>query len=173
MTHVLGLGNVLMGDDGFGPSVVHAFESAFHVGPGVEVIDLGTPGLDLTPWLFGAESVVIIDTVKSSASPGTLHMYGERAILRHAPGIRTGPHEPGLKEALLALKFAGRGPRTVTLIGVVPLRTTLGTELSAPVAAAVPRAIDALVALLESRGERVVPRDRPHVASPWWTSTPV
>ena len=46
-TYVLGLGNVLMGDDGFGPAVVQAFEAEYVVGPDVSVIDLGTPGLDL------------------------------------------------------------------------------------------------------------------------------
>ena len=49
MIRVLGLGNVLMSDDGFGPFVVRVLEATYECPPGVDVVDVGTPGLDLTP----------------------------------------------------------------------------------------------------------------------------
>jgi hydrogenase maturation protease len=153
MIVILGLGNVLMGDDGFGPAVVRAFESQYAAGVGFEAVDVGTPGLDLSPWLADIERAILVDTVKSDAEPGTIAVYDKPALLAHAPSMRVGPHDPGVKEALLALDFAERGPREVMLIGVVPARTTLSLELSDAVRAAVPRAVDAIVAALSAWDE--------------------
>jgi hydrogenase maturation protease len=171
---VLGLGNVLMGDDGFGPFVVRAFEARYELGPGVEVIDLGTPGLDLTPWLADARHVIIVDTVRASGPAGSMKVYDKAEIVRHAPSSRVGPHDPGLKETLLTLEFADRAPETVTLVGVMPGRIAMGTTLSDPVAAAVPAAIAAIASRLAGLGVVVTRRtgDRTvgNEGCPWWTN---
>lgn len=151
-TYVLGLGNVLMGDDGFGPAVVHAFESTYAVPPDVEVIDLGTPGLDLAPWLIDMPRVVLVDTIKTKLRPGALRIYDKADLLRYVPSVRVGPHDPGVKEALLALEFAGRAPRELTLIGAVPARTEVALELSAPLKAAIPHAVAAVADALRRWG---------------------
>ena len=171
-TFVLGLGNVLMGDDGFGPRVVRAFEEQYVVGPDVDVVDLGTPGLDLTPWLTDARHVIIVDTVRTDQPPGTLRLYEKRDIVRHAPVSRVSPHDPGVKETVLTLEFAGRAPHTVTLVGAVPGTVAMGTELSPTVRDAVPGAVAAIVAALERLNVEVQPRvGQPLVRdpySPWW-----
>src|SRR6185436_77756 len=158
MINVLGIGNVLMGDDGFGPAVVRAFDAAYQAGPNVGVVDIGTPGLDLMPWFADVDQLVIVDTVKSSLPPGTMRLYDKGDVLRHAPSVRVGPHDPGVKEALLTLEFAGRAPREVRLIGVVPERTELALTFSPPVEAAVAPAVQALVDALEQFGVRVTRR---------------
>jgi hydrogenase maturation protease len=170
--YVLGLGNVLMADDGFGPWVIRAFEDAYVVGPGTEVVDLGTPGLDLTPWLADVRDAIIVDTVRTCDPAGTLRLYEKRDIIRHVPFARVNPHDPGVKETVLTLEFAGRAPHTLALIGVVPEKVAMGTALSAPVRAAVPGAVAAIVAALERVGVSVRRRagdppghDRQH---PWW-----
>ena len=168
-TYVLGLGNVLMGDDGFGPTVVQAFLAEYVVGPSVDVVDLGTPGLDLAPWLVDVDHAILIDTVRSKAPAGTLRLYDKADVLRAGPSVRVGPHDPGVKEALLALELAGRAPRALTLIGVVPARSEMGVHLSAVVRAAVPRAVAAVVAALEQADEIVAPRVAPAVDVCWWT----
>ena len=172
-TYVLGLGNVLMGDDGFGPYVARLFDAEYEVGAEAEVIDVGTPGLDLMPWLADTPNVIIVDTVRASEPPGTLKLYDKADIVRHAPVSRVGPHDPGLKEALLTLEFAGRAPEIVTLVGVVPARVATGTTLSVPVAAVVPTAISAVVDRLRRLGVPVKRRaNRRPVGSgccPWWT----
>lgn len=152
-TYVLGLGNVLMGDDGFGPAVIRAFQAQYLVGPTVDVVDLGTPGLDLAPWLTDADHVILIDTVKSKHPAGTVLVYDKSDVLRHPPTARIGPHDPGVKQALLALEFAGRGPRVLTLIGVVPQHVGLSTELSRPVRDAIPKALAAIVDALDRAEE--------------------
>ena len=158
MISVLGLGNVLMGDDGLGPAVIHAFDAEYTVGPDVQVIDLGTPGLDLLPWLADVDRVILVDTVKSDLPAGTLRTYDKDDLLRHVPSARVGPHDPGVKEALLALEFAGRAPREVVVIGVVPQSTALTLELTPAVEAAVPAAVAAIRNTLASFGAPAIPR---------------
>jgi hydrogenase maturation protease len=165
-TYILGLGNVLMGDDGFGPWVVRAFEEQYVVGAGAEVVDLGTPGLDLTPWLADVRDAIIVDTVRADDAPGTLRLYEKRDITRQVPFPRVSPHDPGVKETVLTLEFAGRAPHTITLIGVVPERVAMGTALSAAVHAAVPGAVAAIVAALERCGVTVRRRPRQPVRPP-------
>ena len=165
---VLGLGNVLMGDDGFGPYVVEALTSAYDFPPNVSVIDVGTPGLDLAPFLIGADAVVVVDSVRSDAEPGTLRMYSRDALLQHAPAQRLGPHDPGFKQKLLTLDFAGLGPREVTLVGVVPQTTAPCARLSPPVRTSVAGAVQAVVAELIRFGGAATPRDGASPAAPWW-----
>jgi hydrogenase maturation protease len=168
--YVLGLGNVLMGDDGFGPAVVRAFDAEYLVGSDVDVVDLGTPGLDLSPWLFDAESIIIVDTVDIDAAPGTLRVYDKAALLKHAPGPRVGPHDPGVKEALHTAELAGRAPHDVTLIGVKPLSTAMSLELTGPVRAALPKAIEQVVDTLRAWRVSVAKREDPRRPAPWWSS---
>ena len=168
MTVVLGLGNVLMGDDGFGPAAVRAFEETYAVGPDVTVVDVGTPGLDLTPWLADVDRVIIVDTVKSGVPPGTLRVFDKTDVLRRPPSVRVGPHDPGVKEALLMLEFAGRAPRELALIGVEPERTEMAVQLSPAVRAALPLAVEAIAALLPRFGEQTTRRAWPAAAHPWW-----
>jgi hydrogenase maturation protease len=173
-TFVLGLGNVLMGDDGFGPYVVRAFNEQYELGSDAEAIDIGTPGLDLTPWLADARHIVIVDTIRAHEPPGTLRIYSKADIVRHAPFSRVSPHDPGLKETLLTLEFAGRAPQTVTLIGVVPGRVAMGTTLTDEVAAAVPIALSAIVDRLRRLDMPVTARTSAHAPGtpcyPWWTA---
>jgi len=172
-TYVLGLGNVLMGDDGFGPAVVRAFEAEYLVPAGVAVVDLGTPGLDLSPWLADADCVVIVDTVRSTLRPGTLRTFTKAELLRHAPSARVSPHDPGLKESLLTLEFAGRAPADVALVGVVPASSEMDLELSPSVKAAVPAAVEAVAAALEQFGVHARRRAHPASEGAWWIPQPV
>jgi hydrogenase maturation protease len=170
ITSVLSLGNVLMSDDGLGPAVLRAFEEQYVVGPDVFVMDLGTPGLDLSPWLADAGQVVLIDTVKAPLPPGSLRLYQKADLVGQGTVVRVSPHDPGVKETLLALEFAGRAPRDIVLIGIVPEVTTMGLDLSPAVAEAVPVAVLAVVAALERFGVAVARRAAPIAREPWWSA---
>jgi hydrogenase maturation protease len=165
---VLGLGNVLMGDDAFGPSVIEAFTAAYDVPANVSVIDLGTPGLELAPFLMGADAVIVVDTVRADGPPGTVYEYARDRLLARAPGLRLGPHDPGLTHTLLALQFAGCGPAEVRLVGAVPSATAPCARLSAPLRQAIPVAVAAVVRELERLGAAVVARPAAAPATPWW-----
>jgi hydrogenase maturation protease len=168
MIRVLGLGNVLMSDDGFGPFVIRVLEANYECPPGVEFIDAGTPGLDLTPYLLDAETVIFVDTVSSRGAPGEIRLYEREDLLKYPPQVRTGPHDPALKEALLTVAAAGAGPARVTLIGVIPQWVATGVALSPRVEAAVARAVMLVVNALEALG--APPARRPHPVAPdlWW-----
>lgn len=170
-TLVLGLGNVLMGDDAFGPYAVRTLEAAYDPGPDVRMEDLGTPGLDLTPHLHGVEALVVLDTVKSAGAPGGVRLYRRDAILAQPILPRLNPHQPGLSETLLLLELLGEAPAEVLLVGVVPERVEMGTALSPAVRAAVPEALAEVVWELERLGHAVAPHPHPRPADIWWEAT--
>ena len=164
---VLGLGNVLMGDDAFGPWVIEDLLTRWEFPEGVSVVDVGTPGLDLTPYLADAEAVFLVDTVKADGPPGTLKVYSRGQLLARGPQPRVSPHDPGLAEALFSLDFAGCAPREVTLVGVVPEKVEKGVRLSPAVRAAVPAASEEVAARLgwlRLRPRRLTGR----TTAPWW-----
>ena len=165
---VLGLGNVLMGDDGFGPFVIEALQAKYEFPANVSVTDVGTPGLDLTPFLIGADAVIVVDSVRAEGEPGELRLYRRDEILRHAPQARLGPHDPGFKQTLLALDFAGCGPHLVTLVGAIPKTTAPVARLSPDLRLAVPAAVDAVIGELERLGVAVTERATPAPIAPWW-----
>ena len=165
---VLGLGNVLMGDDALGPTVIKVLEAEYEFPEGVSVQDLGTPGLDLTPYLAGVTALIMVDTVHSKGAPGEVRLYRRDEILKNPPQPRLSPHDPGLKEALLTMEFSGTGPGEVLLIGVIPAETRTGVGLSPAVRAAVPLAAAEVVKELARLG--VAPAARPVPGAPdlWW-----
>ena len=166
---VLGLGNVLMGDDALGPTVIAHLNARFEFPARVQVEDLGTPGFDLHPHLAGRKVLIIIDTVRSeTAAAGELRLYRKEQILRHPPAARTGPHDPSLKHTLLTLQFADDDPEDVLLVGVVPESTEGSDEMTAPVQAAVPAAVAAVIEELERLGEPARPRAEPAEPHLWW-----
>ncbi len=169
---VLGLGNVLMNDDGFGPFVIEHLLAAYDFPEEVEVLDVGTPGLDLTPYLSHAEVVIIVDTVKSRGAPGELRLYRRDEILAKPPEPRLSPHDPGLKDTLFTLTLAGTVPREVYLVGAIPGAVSMGSALTPALLAAVPRAAAEVVAELTRLGVAPVPRPEAGPVSPWWTADP-
>ncbi len=166
---VLGLGNVLMGDDAAGPWAIEELLARWAFPDGVVVADLGTPGLDLIPFLAGAEAVVLVDTVKADGPPGTLKLYRRDEILRHPPVPRVSPHDPGVKEALLTLELAGGAPAEVILVGVVPGSVAKSVALTPAVRDAVGRAAAEVVRILGEMGLAPAPRPDPRPVEPWWT----
>lgn len=164
---VLGLGNVLMGDDALGPWVVEELLAKWEFPEDVAVLDVGTPGLDLTPYLADADTILLVDTVRAEAPPGELRVYTREQLLSRPPQPRVSPHDPGLTEALFALAFGGCAPRDVVLIGVVPGVVAKGIGLTPEVQAAVERASAEVVSRLTALGR--APRARAGAgASPWW-----
>lgn len=165
---VLGLGNVLMGDDGFGPFVIESFTAAYDVPANVSVVDLGTPGLDLTPYLAGADAVIVVDTIRADGPPGTIRLYRRGDLFKHGPPLRMGPHDPGFAQTLLTLEFADCAPKQVLLVGAIPQLTAPCAKLTGTLRGAVAEAIDAIALELGRLGVSVTPREHPPDVVPWW-----
>ncbi|HEX9291354.1 MAG TPA: hydrogenase maturation protease [Anaeromyxobacteraceae bacterium] len=170
---IVGLGNVLMGDDGFGPYVAHLLEAWYEWPDDVQVVELGTQGLDLTPYVRGVEALVVASSVHRGGAPGTMHRLGraeilDRALPQREPSLRNSPYEPGLRNLVLTLEFTGGAPRDVWVLGAQPESIELNGGLSDRVRPALPAAVDEVLRIL--RGLGVAPREktpRPD-ALPWW-----
>jgi hydrogenase maturation protease len=165
---VLGLGNVLMGDDGLGPYVVASLLARRVLPPEVRVQDAGTPGGDLIPMIAGLEALIVVDTVRSAGAPGELRLYRREQLLAHPPGPSMTPHDPGLAHALLTLELWGQAPREVLLVGVIPGPVRPVPGLSEPVRRAAARAEAEVLRELARLGfaaHRRTPELEPDV---WW-----
>lgn len=165
---VLGVGNILVEDDGLGPYAVRILESEYELPEGVEVEDVGTPGLDFAPYLDGASAVIVVDTVTADGPPGSLHRYDKEQLLAAPIPDRTNPHQPGLRETLMACELTDSTPDEVILIGVVPGGIGNVARLGDTVRAAVPEVIAAVVQEIERLGGSLTRRAEPMDPDIWW-----
>ena len=165
---VLGIGNVLNRDDGVGPFVARSLQAGWDLEGDAEVLDAGTPGMDLLSLLHGAEAAVFVDAVRDRGSPGEVKRYDRAEILKGATGTVMSPHEPGLREALLSLDFRGGGPSDVVLWGAIPESVELGTRLTGTVRRAVPSLLDGVLGDLRRLGIGSRRLETPRDADIWW-----
>jgi len=165
---VIGLGNVLLGDDGFGPSVVELLRAGWNFPASVTLIDAGTPGLDLVNYLDGREVVILVDTVAATGAPGELRLYRGEELRCLPMKPRVSPHDPAVQEALWIAEFGGSGPRQIVLVGVIPAATGLGTGLSTPVREAARAAGVLVIEELRKNGASPAPLHAPRVPDAWW-----
>ena len=165
---ILGVGNVLCTDDGLGPYVVKVLESRYEFPEGVEVVDLGTPGLDLTPFLADARMVIVIDTVRGDQAPGSLRLLRDGEIVAAPPPSRMSPHEPGLREALMATEFSDTSPDEILFVGVIPESTDQGTSLTEKIAESVPAVVDVVVQELQRLEAAPTAKEPPAKLDIWW-----
>ncbi len=169
---IIGIGNVLAGDDAIGPTVVRVVEARYELPESVQVIDAGTPGYDLTAFLVGLDAVVLVDAVKAKGTAGEVRTYDKAGLLEKKPILALSPHEPGVREALLNADFMGVTPAVVRLVGVVPARTETGIGLSDAVRAAVPAAVAQVARELAALGVELRERAPPRPPDLWWERTP-
>ena len=148
---VLGLGNILLRDEGVGVRVVEALAECYTVPPEVEIVDGGTAGMELLNVIAGCDHLLICDAVKDNAPPGTVIKLTDAEIPSFFQ-TRYSPHQLGLADVLATLTLTDEAPGHVTLIGIVPLDMELGIELSPEVGAVVGEAVDAVVAELRGLG---------------------
>jgi hydrogenase maturation protease len=167
---VVGLGNVLLGDDGFGPLAVEMFRCAYECDSNVEILDLGTPGLNLAPYLYDRELVVIADAVHAEEKPGTLCIYCQPDLLARRAQLRLTAHDPGVQESLAQLWLAGHAPSELIIIGVVPESCGLGKDISPSVLSASAAAVDNIARLLVERAIHCRRRHAPARPNFWWFS---
>jgi len=165
---VLGIGNVLMGDDGIGPFIVRILESRYEFPDHVVLHDLGTPGLGITSFFADYDVVILIDAVAANAAPGSVRTYRKHQLVRVPIPQRVSPHDPALVESLLFAELSGKCPKEVLLVGIVPKTTELGCCLSQEVRSSVPPVISAVLA--ELNRFNASPRTRADARNPsiWW-----
>lgn len=140
-TLVLGVGNLLLSDEGVGVRVIERLQELYHIPEEVQVLDGGTLGLDLLYYLEDAHELLIVDAVEMDQPPGALlRLEGEE--VPSFLSVNMSPHQIGVPDMLFAAKLKGIAPPEIVLWGVQPGLLDIGLDLSPPVAAQV----DVLVA---------------------------
>ena len=167
---IIGMGNVLLGDDCFGPFTIEVLGSLYECGRGIEIIDVGTPGSDLAPYLYGRDLVILVDAVRDDGNPGTLRIYGEHDFVHYSAQLRVTNHDPGLQESLAQLRLVNQGPLELVVIGVIPEHCDFGKDISSTVLEASFAAAERICQLLVERGFDCRKRASPVQPTFWWTS---
>ncbi len=148
---ILGVGNLLMCDEGVGVHAVTALEKELDFPENVRCVDGGTSTHELRGDLEDLDHLIVIDAVLSGAAPGSLVRL-EGAAVPAQFTTKLSPHQVGISDLLATLKFMGREPKNVLLLGVEPVRMSLDMELSPEVAARVPELCAQVMAELARLG---------------------
>jgi len=163
---VLGLGNVLLGDDGVGAAAIARIERDYRVPPGVRLVEGGTLGLSLLGVVAEAEHVILVDAVRTDQPPGTL-VRMDGADVADAVRDRLSPHQVGVADLLDAVRLIDCCPASITLLGLAPERIELAVVRSSAVDHGLDGLIAAIVREVEGLGYKMVreleagSRDRP------------
>jgi len=169
---VLGIGNVLMGDDGVGPYAVKLLEARYEFPENVELQDLGTPGLGITAAFSEYDAIILIDAVSAKAKPGTVKLYRRDELVKVPLKPRVSPHDPALVEALLFAEFSGKCPQEVLLVGVVPKACELGCGMSDAAHSGMEGAIREVLEELHRLDVEAKLKARPEEPAIWWQKDP-
>ena len=139
---VLGIGNILWADEGFGVRAVEALHAAYAFPATVELLDGGTQGLYLFDAVVSARRVLVLDAIDFGLPPGTLKVLRDAEVPACAP-VKMSPHQTGFNDVLALAQLQGQGPVAVTLVGVqLQEISDLGGSLRDAVKARVPEAVE-------------------------------
>jgi hydrogenase maturation protease len=157
---VLGVGNILWADEGFGVRCVEALARRYSFGQGVELVDGGTQGLALLPILQRASHVLLLDAVDCGRAPGTLIVARDGEVPRCIGRDHMSLHQAGMNDVLGCLAMLGHAPTALTLIGLQPVELEdYGGSLTPQARAQVPPAVELALAELAAWG--VLPAEAP------------
>ncbi len=129
ITAVIGLGNILLKDEGVGVHAVNALKESCSFSPEVEIIDGGTLGLDLLPLIEGKDRLILIDAVDFKKEPGFIGVLEDEEI-PSALFAKLSVHHIGLSDVLYASKLMGITPAKIRLIGIQPGSMDVGLDLT-------------------------------------------
>lgn len=146
---ILGIGNILLQDEGFGVRVVEELNYRYIFPPGVMVLDGGTLGMELLRFLKRTDKLVIIDAIASTSPPGTVYEFQNEAIKTYFNN-KISMHEFGIQEVLATLDILGRSINDVLVVGAEPHSLDIGLELSPQIFEVVDKVIDRVVSQLIS-----------------------
>jgi hydrogenase maturation protease len=147
--NVLGLGNVLYGDEGFGVEAVKSFQASTDYPDTVQCIDGGTQGIYLLDYLESCDGLIVFDALIPLDYDSGVYVYRNEEL----PGFihrKMSSHQMGFSELIGIARLNGRMPREIALIGVPPRNLELGIGLTAENAALLPEAVEKATALVDT-----------------------
>jgi hydrogenase maturation protease len=158
-TLVLGIGNLLWADEGFGVRCVEALNACCRFGEDVRLMDGGTQGIFLLPWIRAARQLLIFDAIDFGLAPATLRLITGSDVPRYMGAKKVSMHQAGFQEVLSSASLTGDFPERIALIGVQPVRLDdYGGSLTPGVRAQVEPALRLAQELLFDWGVVPVPR---------------
>jgi len=128
-TALLGIGNILLKDEGVGVHVVNAIKERCTFSPEVEIIDGGTLGLDLLPFIEGKEGLLIIDAVNFGKEPGYIGIL-ENEEIPSTLLTKMSVHHIGLADVLFSAQLLDIKPARICLIGIQPQSLDIGLDMT-------------------------------------------
>jgi hydrogenase maturation protease len=156
---VLGIGNILWGDEGFGVRAVEAFHRRYEAPDNVTLLDGGTQGLYLVHFVEEADFLLVFDAIDYSLAPGALKIVRDDEVPKFTGAKKMSLHQTGFQEVLSAADLLGRYPQRLALVGCQPLDLeNWGGPLTAPVQAAIGPAVEQARDILGAWGVEL--RDR-------------
>ena len=139
---VLGVGNLLWADEGFGVRCVEALSEAYDLPADIAVMDGGTLGLALVPELLDATHVLLFDAVAHRGEPGALVVARDGEVPLLMGGNKLSLHQVGVNDIFASLELLGHKPEHVTVVGIKPVQLAdYGGSLTDEVRAQVPEAL--------------------------------
>jgi hydrogenase maturation protease len=161
-TLVLGIGNVLWADEGFGVRCVEHLLAEYRVPPTVQVMDGGTQGLYLLPHVQQARRLIVFDAIDYGLEPGTLQLIENAEVPRFMGVKKMSLHQTGFQDVICAAELTGQCPDEMLLIGVQPRQLEdYGGSLTPIVRAQIPAAVHLAVRRLRGWGLRATRRSAP------------
>ena len=154
---VLGLGNILLSDEGVGVRAVEELQRRYDCSEAVEIVDGGTVGFELLPYFDERSHILIVDAVKADNKPGTIVRIDDPPAYFRA---RTSPHQIGLADVMGLAVITDNLPDNIALFGIEPKQLSTGLTLSNEVAQNLSRLVDMVVAELEAIGVQVKSKEK-------------
>ena len=139
-TVILGIGNVLLSDEGIGVHVANELMQR-ELPPEVSVVEGGTDGFRLLNVITEADRLIIVDAVRGGDKPGTIYRFDIKDVRNSPSGFKTSVHQIGILEVIDLSGLIGKTPHT-TVIGIEPKSLEMSLELSPEIMAKVPRVIE-------------------------------
>lgn len=157
---VLGVGSILMTDEGIGVRAVEELQRRFRFPDNVEILDGGTSGIELLSYIADKDYLIIIDAIISGNPPGTvLRVEGEDVPAKFR--TRLSPHQLGISDLLAAAKLTGEIPKELVLFGIEPKDIVMGIGFSDEVKANIDRLVEVVVDELRRVGCAIEPIEKP------------
>lgn len=126
---ILGIGNLLMGDEGVGIHVLNKLHESYTFSPTINFVDGGTIGIDLIPYFEECQKMIIIDAVDFQETPGYYKTLANDEI-RYRFNTKLSLHHAGLSDVLSIIELQDIKPPDMILVGIQPDKIEMGLELS-------------------------------------------
>lgn len=161
-TLILGIGNILWADEGFGVRAVEALHRHYTFPGSVRLLDGGTQGIYLSHHVQAADILLVFDAIDYGLSPGTLKLIEGDAVPKYLGAKKMSLHQTGFQEVLAIAEMLGGSPEHLLLVGVQPVQLEdYGGSLHPVMKACIPPAIDAALRWLDHHGVQGTPREYP------------